>query len=111
MPNGHLQIAYRDPDRTPLLYVIKHEAAVHEALDVSIDRVQPALDFEEGFLSGKLDIICEHGRFLPAARRAGPAVHVVGVAKTEERASIHAEKTQAVERGQLVEIQVESRPA
>jgi ABC-type nitrate/sulfonate/bicarbonate transport system substrate-binding protein len=53
---------------------LKHEAALHEGLDVSIDRVQPAPEFEEGFLAGKLDIICEHGRFLPAARRAGHPV-------------------------------------
>lgn len=74
MPSGHIQVAYRDPDRTPLLYVIRHEAALHEGLDVSIDRVQPAPEFEQGFLTGALDLICEHGRFLPAARRAGHPV-------------------------------------
>jgi ABC-type nitrate/sulfonate/bicarbonate transport system substrate-binding protein len=71
---GPLSIAFRDPDRTPLLYVLRDEAARHENLDVNVVNVHSANEFEQGFLSGQLDFICEHGRFLPAARRAGHPV-------------------------------------
>jgi ABC-type nitrate/sulfonate/bicarbonate transport system substrate-binding protein len=71
---GPVTIAYRDHDRTPLLYVLQDEAARHEDLDVRIVNVHPADEFEQGFLSGRLDFICEHGRFLPAARRDGHPV-------------------------------------
>jgi ABC-type nitrate/sulfonate/bicarbonate transport system substrate-binding protein len=72
-----MQIAYRDVDRTPLLYVLRDEAARHEGLEVEIRQVQDGDAFEQGFLKGEFDLICEHLRFLFPARLEGHPVRIL----------------------------------
>jgi len=67
-------IAYRDHDRTPLLYLIRDMAARHEGLEVGIQHVAGQDEYEQGFLRGDLEIICEHLRFLYPARLEGHPV-------------------------------------
>jgi ABC-type nitrate/sulfonate/bicarbonate transport system substrate-binding protein len=66
-----IQIVYRDVDRTPLLYLLADAAAKHEQLAVVLHRIPDGHAYEDGFLSGKFDVICEHLRFLFPARLAG----------------------------------------
>ncbi len=72
-----IRIVYRDNDRTPLLYVIQAMAAEHESLDVRIDRMYDEDEYEQGFLQGNHDLICEHLRFLFPARLKGHPVRVL----------------------------------
>ena len=69
-----IQVVYRDVDRTPLLYVIRKMASEHERLEVAIERVPGAEEYEQGFLRGEFDLICEHLRFLFPARLEGHPV-------------------------------------
>jgi ABC-type nitrate/sulfonate/bicarbonate transport system substrate-binding protein len=69
-----VSVAYRDHDRTPLLYVIREMAALHESLDVEFLHVPDGSAYERGFLGGDFDLICEHLRFLFPARLAGHPV-------------------------------------
>jgi ABC-type nitrate/sulfonate/bicarbonate transport system substrate-binding protein len=72
-----IQVVYRDPDRTPLLFVIQALARGHEDLDVSVEQVQDAQAYESGFLRGEFDLICEHLRFLFPARLDGHPVRCI----------------------------------
>ncbi|HTE87176.1 MAG TPA: ABC transporter substrate-binding protein [Dehalococcoidia bacterium] len=69
-----IQLVYRDVDRTPLLYVIRAMAMQRENLEVDIRKVSDGEDYEQGFLRGEFDLICEHLRFLFPARLAGHPV-------------------------------------
>lgn len=66
-----MRLAYRDDDRTPLLYVIRDQAARFEELDLELLRVPGGKEYRDGFLAGTFDLICEHFRFLLPARLAG----------------------------------------
>ena len=69
-----MQIAYRDVDRTPLLYLLKEAASKHEGLEIEFVQVQGGAEYERRFLAGDFDLICEHLRFLFPARLAGHPV-------------------------------------
>lgn len=66
-----LQIAFRDVDRTPLLYVLREMALRHEDLDLQIDHISDGHAYEHEFLNGNIEVICEHLRFLLPARNEG----------------------------------------
>ncbi len=69
-----ITIVYRDVDRTPLLYVLADQAEQHEQLAVEIVQVADGRAYEDGFLAGEFDLICEHLRFLFPASLAGRPV-------------------------------------
>jgi len=69
-----LRLAYRDHDRTPLLFVIRDQAARFEDLDVEVQHVPGGEDYRRGFLAGDCDLICEHLRFLFPSRLQGHPV-------------------------------------
>jgi ABC-type nitrate/sulfonate/bicarbonate transport system substrate-binding protein len=69
-----LRLAYRDHDRTPLLYVIRDQAARFENLAVEILHVPDGKDYRDGFLGGAFELICEHLRFLFPSRLEGHPV-------------------------------------
>jgi ABC-type nitrate/sulfonate/bicarbonate transport system substrate-binding protein len=72
-----LRLAYRDHDRTPLLYAIRDQAARFEGLDVEILHVPGGKDYRQGFLGGAFELICEHLRFLFPARLEGHPVRCI----------------------------------
>src|ERR1051325_3242352 len=76
-----VQVVYRDNDRTPILYLLREMAQQHENLEVRIDRVQEGHAYEQGFLNGDLELICEHFRFLYPARRDGHPVRCLASAQ------------------------------
>src|ERR1700744_3008205 len=79
-----LRLPYRDHHRTPLLYVIRDQAARFEELDIELLHVPGGKEYRGGFLSGDCDLICEHLRFLFPARLEGHPVRCL--AATEIRA-------------------------
>src|ERR1700761_8708185 len=69
-----LRVAYRDHDRTPLLHVIRDQAARFEELTGELLHVPGGSDYRNGFLDGSFEFICEHLRFLFPARLEGHPV-------------------------------------
>ncbi len=74
MPEDSIEVVYRDDDRTPLLYVLREQAAKHEGLEVQIRKVFSSEEYEQGFLGGDFELICEHLRFLFPAKLEGHPV-------------------------------------
>jgi ABC-type nitrate/sulfonate/bicarbonate transport system substrate-binding protein len=102
-----MQIAYRDADRTPLLYLIKETAARHEGLQIDLVQVQSGAEYERRFLAGELELICEHLRFLLPARLAGHPVRCLAACQNHSGDRLLARKgIEAIEdlRGRTVAI-------
>jgi len=78
-----IQLVYRDVDRTPLLYLLADQARRHESLDVEIRQVADGHEYEQGFLAGDFDLVCEHLRFLFPARLAGHPVRVLATCQNQ----------------------------
>ena len=85
-----IQVVYRDVDRTPLLYVIREMAAEHERLEVVVERVAGAKEYEEGFLRGEFDLSCEHLRFLFPARLEGHPVRCLAACQNRSASKLVA---------------------
>lgn len=57
--------------------MIREMAARHEDLEVRVEQVGGDRNYEEEFLAGRLDVVCESFRFLFPARRDGHPVRVL----------------------------------
>src|SRR5439155_27271873 len=64
MPMDTVRLAYRDNDRTPVIYCIKEMAARHYDLNVEIMRVHDNDAYEQGVFDGSFDMFCEHLGYL-----------------------------------------------
>jgi ABC-type nitrate/sulfonate/bicarbonate transport system substrate-binding protein len=72
-----MSVAYRDVDRTPLLYVLRDTGRRYEDIDIRLVQIQPSADYQRAFLTGEVDLICENFRLLPKARHAGHPVRCI----------------------------------
>ncbi len=59
-----LRLAYRDDDRTPVIFAIRELAKRHYDLDVRIVRIKDGEEFEAALFNGAADIIIEHLEYL-----------------------------------------------
>jgi len=59
-----VRLAYRDNDRTPVIYCIKEMAARHYDLNVEILRIHDTEAYEAAIFDGAADMICEHLEYL-----------------------------------------------
>jgi hypothetical protein len=59
-----VRLAYRDNDRTPVIYCIKEMAARHYDLNVEVLRIQGNDEYEAAIFDGSCDMICEHLEYL-----------------------------------------------
>jgi len=59
-----LTLAYRDDDRTPVIFAIHEIAKRHYQLDVKIIRIQDGDDYEAALFNGSADVIIEHLEYL-----------------------------------------------
>jgi hypothetical protein len=59
-----VRLAYRDTDRSPMIYCIQAMAARHYDLEVEIVRIQGNEEFEASIFDGSADMICEHLEYL-----------------------------------------------
>lgn len=60
----HLTLAYRDDDRTPVIFAIREMARRHYDLDVRIVRIKDGEEYEAALFNGAADIIIEHLEYL-----------------------------------------------
>ena len=59
-----IRLAYRDHDRTPVIYCIKAMAARHYGVNVEVLHIEPQRDFEAALFDHACDVIIEHIEYL-----------------------------------------------
>ena len=59
-----LTLAYRDEDRTPVIFCIKEMAARHYGLDVEVVKIKGTDEYEAALFDGSCDVIIEHLEYL-----------------------------------------------
>src|SRR5579871_5080372 len=59
-----VRLAYRDPDRTPVIFCIKEMAARYYDLNVEVLRIEDTPGYEAALFEGTADMICEHLEYL-----------------------------------------------
>jgi hypothetical protein len=59
-----ITLAYRDDDRTPVIFALREMAKRHYALDVNIVRIKGGAEYEAALFNGAADIIIEHLEYL-----------------------------------------------
>ena len=69
-----VRLAYRDHDRTPVIYCIKAMAEKHYDLTVDVLHVPERRDFEKALLDKRCDAIIEHVEYLYAEAARGRKV-------------------------------------
>ncbi len=59
-----IRLAYRDNDRTPVIFCIREMARRHYDVDVEVLRIQPTDEYEAALFDGAADVIIEHTEYL-----------------------------------------------
>jgi len=59
-----VKLAYRDDDRTPIIYCIREMALRHYGIDVEVLRIKDYGEFESAIFDGSADILIDHVEFL-----------------------------------------------
>jgi hypothetical protein len=59
-----VRLAYRDNDRTPVIYCIKAMAERHYAVNVDVVHIEPQQEFEASLFDNSCDVIIEHTEYL-----------------------------------------------
>ena len=66
-----VRLAYRDDDRTPVIYCIREMALRHYGIDVEVLRIKDYGQFESAIFDGAADILIDHVEFLYAEAAKG----------------------------------------
>lgn len=61
---GSIRLAYRDHDRTPVIYCIKAMAERHYGVNVEVLHIEPQREFEAALFDHACDVIIEHIEYL-----------------------------------------------
>src|SRR5215470_18855658 len=65
-----IRLAYRDEDRTPVIFCIKEMARRHYDIDVEVVVIKPTKEYEAALFNDSCDVIIEHVEYLyPEAAR------------------------------------------
>jgi len=71
-----LRLAYRDDDRTPVIFAIKEMARRHYDIDVEVLQIKGTKEYEAALFDGSCDVIIEHLEYLYDEAAAGKKVAV-----------------------------------
>ncbi|MSP40946.1 MAG: ABC transporter substrate-binding protein [Deltaproteobacteria bacterium] len=69
-----IRLAYRDHDRTPMIYCIKAMAERHYNVNVEIIRIEPKHEFEAALFNDSCDVIIEHIEYLHTEAAKGKKI-------------------------------------
>lgn len=69
-----VRLAYRDEDRTPVIFCIKEMARRHYDLDVEVILIKGTKDYEAALFNDSCDVIVEHLEYLYPAAAQGKKV-------------------------------------
>ena len=59
-----VKLAYRDDDRTPVIYCIREMALRHYGIDVQVLQIKGYDEFESALFNGTADVLIDHVEFL-----------------------------------------------
>ena len=66
-----VRVAYRDDDRTPVIYCIKKMGAKHYGVDVEVVQIKERREFEAALFENSADVLIDHVEFLYAEAAKG----------------------------------------
>jgi hypothetical protein len=69
-----VRLAYRDNDRTPVIYCIKAMAERHYDINVRVVQIEPQAEFEAALFNNSCDVIIEHIEYLHSEAARGKKV-------------------------------------
>lgn len=69
-----VRVAYRDDDRTPVIYCIKEIGARHYGIDVEVLKIKPYGEFEASLFNNAADVLIDHVEFLYAEAAKGKKI-------------------------------------
>lgn len=69
-----VRVAYRDDDRTPVIYCIKEMAARHYGINVEVVKIKPYGEFEASLFNDTADVLIDHVEFLYAEAAKGKKI-------------------------------------
>ena len=69
--NRTIRLAYRDNDRTPVIFCIKEMASRHYDIDVDVLQIKGTEEYEAALFNGSADVIIEHLEYLYEAAANG----------------------------------------
>ena len=69
-----VRLAYRDNDRTPVIYCIKAMAERHYAVNVDVVHIEPQQEFEGALFDNSCDVIIEHIEYLHTEAAKGKKI-------------------------------------
>jgi hypothetical protein len=81
-----LTFAYRDDDRTPVIFAIREMAKRYDDLDVTLSRIHGVAEYEAALFNGSADVIIEHLEYLYEEAAQGEEDHVFLRAEQRRRA-------------------------
>jgi len=61
---NRIRLAYRDDDRTPVIFCIKEMARRHYDIDVEVIQIRGTEEYEAALFNGSCDVIIEHLEYL-----------------------------------------------
>jgi hypothetical protein len=70
----NVRVAYRDDDRTPVIYCIKEMAAQHYGIHVEVLKIKDYGAFEASLFSDAADVLIDHVEFLYAEAAKGKKI-------------------------------------
>lgn len=70
----NIRLAYRDNDRTPVIYCIKALAERHYGVTVEVVQIEEQAEFEAALFLGHCDVIIEHIEFLHTEAAKGKKI-------------------------------------
>jgi hypothetical protein len=71
-----IRLAYRDDDRTPVIFSIKEMARRHYDIDVEVLQIKGTEEYEAALFDGSCDVIIEHLEYLYAEAAKGKKVTI-----------------------------------
>ena len=69
-----VRLAYRDEDRTPVIFCIKEMAQRHYGVNVEVILIKGTRDYEAALFNDACDVIIEHLEYLYPAAAQGKKV-------------------------------------
>ena len=69
-----VRVAYRDDDRTPVIYCIKEMGAKHYGINVEVLKIKDYGAFEASLFNDTADVLIDHVEFLYAEAAKGKKI-------------------------------------
>lgn len=108
-----IKLAYRDNDRTPVIFCIKEMAKRHYEIDVEVKQIRGSKEYEAALFDGSADVIIEHLDYL--YERAARGAKITMFCAPSQRGGlklVSAPQVKGVEdlRGRVLAVRAQGQP-